>query len=138
VRFLTNSGDGLLNCLGNPNTTGASSEYDNVFAVDNVNHQLTCAVNGGPAVALINNVQGVTVLYGVNSTSATPFDNSGAVDAYLTAAQVTANAALFWTNIYSVKVTITFINPLAKQPGQPATLAFTRVFALKARVGVNV
>jgi len=135
VRFLTNSGDGLLNCLGNPNTTGASSEYDNVFAVDNVNHQLTCAVNGGPAVALINNVQSVTVLYGVNSTTTTRFDNSGAADVYLTANQLTSD---FWTNIYSVKVTITFINPLAKQPGQPATIAFTRVFGLKSRVGVNV
>jgi type IV pilus assembly protein PilW len=140
VRFTTNSGDGVLNCQGSTNTTGPGLEYDNIFAVDTTNHQLTCQVNGGTVVPLINNVQGITVLYGVNSTSIIPFDNSGAVDAYLTSAQVTGNAAgaTFWTNIYTVKVTITFINPLAGQPGQPATIAFTRVIGLKARTGVDV
>jgi type IV pilus assembly protein PilW len=100
---------------------------------------LTCAVNNGVAVPLINNVQSVTVLYGVNSTTITPFDNSGAVDAYLTSGQVTTiNNVLFWTNIYTVKITVTFINPLAGQPGQPATIAFTRIIGLKARTGVDV
>ena len=140
VRFLTNSGDGVLNCQGSVNTSGAQLEYDNTFAIDNVNHQLTCSVNGGAAVPLINNVQSISVLYGVNSGTTTIFDNSGAVDTYLNSGQVTGNAAsaTFWTNIYTVKVTVTFINPLAGQPGQPATIAFTRVMGLKARTGVNV
>jgi type IV pilus assembly protein PilW len=140
ARFSTRSGDGVLNCQGGTNTGGAALEYDNVFSVDNTNHQLVCAVNGGGTVALVNNVQSFTVLYGVNSTSTTLFDNSGAVDTYLTSSQITgnANSATFWTNIYSIKVTITFINPLAGQPGQPATIAFTRVIAIQSRTGVNI
>jgi type IV pilus assembly protein PilW len=136
VRFTTNSGDGMLNCQGGTNTSGGAVEYDNVFAVDNTNHQLTCTVNNGTVAALINNVQSVTVLYGVNTTTIIPFDNSGAVDAYLTSSQMTNPT--YWTNVRTVKVTITFINPLAGQPGQPATIAFTRIIGLKARTGVDV
>jgi hypothetical protein len=43
-----------------------------------------------------------------------------------------------WTNVICVKVTLTFTNPLAAaQPGQPATIPFTRVVTVMSRAGAN-
>jgi hypothetical protein len=65
-------------------------------------------------------------LYGV-STSV----NGTNVDTYMTAAQVTAATA--WNNVISVKVTLTFTNPLyvaANPQGQPVTIAVQRYIAI--------
>jgi type IV pilus assembly protein PilW len=48
ARFMTANGDGILNCQGQSNTSGANVVYVNSFAV-NVNNELTCAINGGAA-----------------------------------------------------------------------------------------
>jgi hypothetical protein len=86
-------------------------------------------------MALVNGLSGVatgmTVLYGV----ATGTDNN--VTEYQTAAQV-GN----WSNVTSVQVTLTFVNPLATQSGQtvagqPATVTFTRVISVMGRVGAS-
>jgi hypothetical protein len=42
-----------------------------------------------------------------------------------------------WSNISSVRVQLTFVNPLASQPGQPATIVLERVIQVMARAGVH-
>jgi hypothetical protein len=87
-------------------------------------------------VPLVNNVQSLEIFYGVNRTSPTVNYN---VDTYLTADQM--NAALQaggdWMNITSVRIVLTFTNPLANQPGQPPTVVFERVVAVMGRAGVH-
>jgi hypothetical protein len=90
-------------------------------------------LNNAAAVPLITGVQNMQILYGVKTNFAVP---NNTVDSYLRADQVTAGNN--WSNIISVKVTLTFTNPLAQgQPGQPATIPFTRVVTVMARGGVN-
>ena len=44
-----------------------------------------------------------------------------------------------WTNVYSIKVTLTFPNPLANQPGASTTpIQFTKVIGIMSRIGVDV
>lgn len=100
----------------------AGSVYTDVFSVSN--GYLTCVETnntaGTPAttVNLIGDattgVSGMQLMYGVDSQS------SGSVQQYLTAAQVTTGT--LWANVKTVEITLTFVNPLAGQPGQPATV----------------
>jgi type IV pilus assembly protein PilW len=127
TRYMTASGDGILNCTGGSNGTGANFGYTNQFSVkknaQNV-WQLVCLREDGNFYPLVNNVTKLTVLYGV-STSAT---NTTNVDTYQTAAQVTN-----WNNVISASVTLTFTNPLyvaANPQGQPATLTVQRYIAI--------
>ncbi|KWW34055.1 PilW family protein [Cupriavidus metallidurans] len=124
ARFMTANGDGILNCQGQSNTSGANVVYVNSFAV-NVNNELTCAINGGAAVPLVSGVTGFSVLYGTDTA------NGGNVDQYLSAAAVTA--AGYWPQVRTAKVTVTFANPYATQPSQPATLSWTLTISLMNR-----
>lgn len=134
VRFVTASGENIINCVGgtNPASSGVQMTYINTFSV--VNKQLVCSLNGAAAVPLVSNVENMQVLYGVKRD--TTADNYS-VDTYLTADQLTAAD---WLNISSVKVRLTFTNPLKRPQGdlkQPATIDFTRVIAVMARAGVK-
>lgn len=113
ARFTTASGDGIANCNGGANTSGANVVYDNVFDISG--NTLRCAVNGGNPQPLVTGVSDMQVLYGVDTTS------SGSVTQYLAAAAVPN-----WNNVRSVRITLSFVNPLAAQAGQLATLAFTK------------
>ena len=113
VRYQTASGDGLMNCQGGNNTSGAAKIWVNSFAVDAAN-ELTCAVNGGASVALVGNVAKMTVLYGVDT------DGDGFTDTYLDAATVTS--AGLWASVHTAQFTLSFLNPLAAQTGAAATL----------------
>jgi type IV pilus assembly protein PilW len=113
VRFQTASGDGLMNCQGGTNTSGATQVWVNSFAID-ANNELTCAVNGGTPVVLVNNVAKMTVLYGVDVNA------DGYADSYLDAATITS--ANMWASVRSAQVTLTFVNPLARQTGGSTTL----------------
>ena len=42
-----------------------------------------------------------------------------------------------WSNVSSVRVILTFTNPLAAQPGQPAQIQFERVIEVMGRAGVH-
>jgi type IV pilus assembly protein PilW len=144
LRYQANQADGVLNCQGANAPTG---RYENEFSVDNKG-QLVCAINGLPPVPLVGgniplvgggtslSIRSLTIRYGVGSAITAP-NSAGTVDAYLTAAQMTA---VNWTNVYTVRVTITFANPMFGQPGQAGrpTITFTRVISLKSRTGVNV
>lgn len=123
VRFMTAQNDGLLNCNGVSDTTATNALYENVFSVDS-NHDLVCSLNGGTPQVLVNNVQSMTVEYGVQ---ASPDSTTTNFDTYKTAAEMSQED---WANIACVKVTLNFINPMAGEPGQPSTIPVTRVVAV--------
>jgi type IV pilus assembly protein PilW len=150
VRYATNSHDGVLLCSGSDNETGSLGSYANTFSVvvnaSNVS-QLVCnlSTNGGAMVPypLVNNVQSLTIRYGVNSAG-----NANNVDSYMDASTVTANN--FWPNVVSVQLTITFFNPLVANNGTNAgsnvagqgtytltpTIPFKRTIAIMNKAGI--
>ena len=107
VRFVA-SALGVVQGCSTPLVAGTL--YKDVFSVSGGN--LVCTENG-TAYNLVAGVQGMSVLYGV--------DTAGSVTQYLPASSVTS-----WANIKTVSVTLQFANPLAGQPGQPTTVSFTR------------
>lgn len=114
VRYAAGVADGVMDCNGQTNTSGATMTNINYFYV-NANQQLVCQVysNGvaGAIQPLVSGVTAMAVLYGLDTNA----DSSA--DRYMTAAQVTAATA--WPSVVSVKVTLTFANPLtgATAPG---------------------
>jgi type IV pilus assembly protein PilW len=129
IRYMTALGDGINLCDGSPATNTLYTSYLYIAADAHSGNDLYCQLNGGTAVPLVNGLTAMQIYYGV----ATGADNN--VTEYLTAAQVTAGG--YWSNVTSVQVTLTFTNPLASQPGQPATVAFTRVVSVMGRVGAS-
>jgi type IV pilus assembly protein PilW len=142
VRYATTTGDTIVNCAGGTNTTGAITPlpYTNTFSV--LNGQLWCNLNGNsyPLVgtlttsvsALVPNaiiVNNLSILYGINSSG------SGTnVDTYVTAAGVTN-----WSAVISVKITLTFNNPLwtATSPATVLpTITFQRIVNVMGQTGI--
>ena len=137
VQFKTAPNDGVINCRGTTNTTGANQVFISTFSVDALGN-LNCTLGGTlgviAPVALVTGVKNLQILYGVKTNFAIANDNA---DTYLTASQMTVNND--WLNIICVKVTITFDNSqlAASQPGQPLTIPFTRVITVMMNGGVN-
>ena len=146
VRYRTANGDGVILCDGSSNTAvpPGSQLYTNVFTVvppaGAVPGQLRCTLTIGAAanapLTLITGVQGLTIYYGVKRNPAVVDYN---VDTYLTANQMLLAGpnGNDWLNISSVRIVLTFTNPLAGQPGQPGTIVFERVIEVMARAGVH-
>ncbi len=130
----TTVGDNAINCTGNANATPAS--FVNQITVNTATNYLTCTVwvNANPSitVSLVPGITGMSILYGVESGAGVA---SNSVDAYLTADLVTAGN--YWPQVRSVQVTLTFVNPMAAQPGQPATVNFVRNIAVMYKTGVS-
>jgi type IV pilus assembly protein PilW len=125
VRYEAGIADGTMDCNGRGNTSGANLMFVNTFSVD-ANGNFVCSVNGGAAQALAGSVQNFRVFYGVDT------DGDESADRYIAASAMT-NAN--WGNVVSIRVTLTFNNPLAGQPGQPNTLApITQIVTLLSRV----
>ena len=141
--------DNMIRCDGQQTASVVGGvAYINQFSVDPVKKQLLCTVSTNIASAVvqltnppvvlvdgttnngvINGVENLQVLYGVATTGA----NGNSVDTYMTAAQVPAGK---WPDVSSVKVTLTFTNPLFGQPGQTQpTVAFERVIGIMSRSG---
>lgn len=135
VRYVTAKNDTIMNCEGTSNKTGPNITYTNTFSVDsNGNLDCTLAINGSVQnpVQLVSGVQNLQVWYGVRTKSTVSDDN---VDTYLTATQMTSAD---WLNVTSVKVRITFQNPLAKQGiGGSTTNYIESVIAVMGRAGVH-
>ena len=137
IRYMTKSGDGVLLCNGTSNTAGGTTtiSYVNTFSVDangNLICQLGTAFNApAPAALLVSGVKRLDILYGVKRNFATS-DNS--VDTYVRGDQM---AAADWLNVTSVKMKITFNNPMWGQPGQAQTIVFQRIIAVMTRAGVK-
>jgi type IV pilus assembly protein PilW len=143
VRYATNSGDGIVNCIGASNTSGAQATYTNVFSV--VNGQLVCTLNGtayqlvgsvpNAAAGVLSNgivVNNLSILYGINNGG-----TAGNVNTY-----VTANNVPSWFNVISVQVSLTFNNPLYSanpvqgQGKQPQYLTVSRVISVMNQTGI--
>lgn len=135
VRYMTANNDTIMNCEGGSNTTGSNVTYTNTFSVDSSgNLECTLVINGAAQspVKLVSGVENLQVWYGVK-TSPTVSDNN--VDTYLTAAQMTSAD---WLDVSSVKVRITFLNPLASQGiGGSTSKYIESVIGVMARTGVQ-
>jgi type IV pilus assembly protein PilW len=149
VRYMTDSGDGVILCDGSTNNQGTAQTFTNTFTVvpqaPGVVGGLYCQVNNlgpsaaAPGVLLVPGVQSMTVYYGVKRDFTLSDYN---VDTYLTADQMCSPilnpcGTDDWSNISAVRVILTFTNPLANQPGQQPTITFERVIEVMARGGVH-
>jgi type IV pilus assembly protein PilW len=128
VRYETISNDGVINCLGASNASGASLVYTNTFSL-NAQGQLQCEVNGGGAVPLVGGIQNLTLLYGVTTAPVKP--SQTCTDSYLTATQVTVGG--YWGSVCSVRVTLVFTNTI----NGSGPISFTRVIAVMRSAGAN-
>ncbi len=127
--------DTIFNCAGTQNTTTVPYDvFVNKFWVDNTvatNPILKCTftpTSTGTAqiVPLVNGVKSLTILYGVKRSTT----NTGScTDTYLNASQM---AAADWTEVCSVSITATFMNPI-----NATTITVQRVVAVMNWAGVN-
>jgi type IV pilus assembly protein PilW len=127
VRYMTSGTDNVINCTGNTSSVGAAS-FINTFSIDaSGNLQCQLIVNGGAptTVPLISGLQNMQIYYGVQTNTSV---SNNSVDAYLDATAVTN-----WSAVKSVKVTLTFVNPL----NTPATVSFTRIITVMSNTGVS-
>jgi type IV pilus assembly protein PilW len=150
VRFRTALNDGVILCDGSTNTAqGLTHAFTNIFSVQvNANPALSglyCQVDNlgasaaAPGILIVAGVVNMKVYYGVKRDFTFSDYN---VDTYLTADQMCSPIANpcgsdDWSNVSSVRVILTFINPLAAQPGQPAQIQFERVIEVMGRAGVH-
>jgi len=145
VRYATNgtgskAPDGIEDCKGRTSTT-ATTFVNTLFvaarAADGVATALWCSLDGSTsttsAIPLVTGVANLQVYYGVATTAGV-----NDVDTYMTAAQV--QAAGDWAKVSSVRVTVTFQNPLYLQAGYATSadqyVYLTRVIPIQGRTGV--
>jgi type IV pilus assembly protein PilW len=140
ARYATNgtgatTPDGIINCVGA--TSGTATTFLNTFYVAQPTastYALYCTADGVQAdgALLVYGVKNLQVWYGVATAAVT-----NNVDTYKTADQMSATD---WSNTTSVRVTLTFVNPLyaaAQSTQQPQYVYFTRVISLQGRTGVT-
>lgn len=128
TRYVSASGDGLMDCLGQTYATGSNQVILNVLGVS-ASNELTCSVsvNGGALstpTALVSNVGTLSILYGTDTASPT----SGNPTRYLTASAVTAGS--LWPQVKTARITLSLLNPFAGQAGQPATVNWIQTVKL--------
>jgi type IV pilus assembly protein PilW len=154
VRYNAKANEDVIDCQGNSNlANAAAATYVNQFMVrqDAAGSApyLACSIDGGNTWAkLVPGVAKMEVQYGVSTAAAAANTTGQPVDTYYaTADMVTAAAAvpILWTNVYSLKMKLSFVNPLYSQPGQAvvpgqtqAVLPITKVIALMSRTGVDI
>jgi type IV pilus assembly protein PilW len=137
ARYATNGTDGVINCIGA--TSVVAANYLNTFYILSTvssgvtTYALYCTADGIQAdgALLVTGVENLQAWYGVSTQAGT-----NNVDTYKTASQMTAAD---WPKTTSVRVTLTFVNPLyaaAQAAQQPQYVYFTRVIALQGRTGV--
>jgi type IV pilus assembly protein PilW len=113
TRYVIAPGETLADCAGRRNETGAPLLVVNTYTVG-ADRTLRCSIDGGASsIALVNQVQSLSVLYGAAA-------DAGHVDRYLSADEVTA--AGLWNRVRSARITVRFVNPYAGTPGEPATI----------------
>jgi type IV pilus assembly protein PilW len=132
IRYTTATGDGILNCNGTTNSSGANAAYANTFKVVVTGgiSQLVCLRESGVVYPLVNGVQNLQLLYGVNTLA-----SSTGADTYMTSTQVTAANA--WGSVISVQISLTFVNPLyvAAGLGQQQYLTLSRMVSVMNQTG---
>jgi type IV pilus assembly protein PilW len=144
VRYVTGGSnpplnDQTINCTGNTATT--QTLFVNTFqlaagAVAGT-YDLVCGLGAAAPVHLVNGVTNLAILYGVQTN---PSVSNNSADTYLDANGVALGN--YWNKVVSVKITLTFVNPLfGTLPGQttntPPTILFTRVVDVMNKTGVT-
>jgi type IV pilus assembly protein PilW len=129
TRFQTQLNYGPILCNGTD--TSLQGPQTPVIQFSVAGGQLLCSVNNGAAVPLVTGVQAMAIYYGVKRDTAFADYN---VDTYVTWDQMVNND---FTTISSVRVVLTFANPLFGQPNQPATITTERVIEVMARAGMH-
>ena len=124
--------DNSINCTGNP--VPAQTTFVNTFslvpdAAFPGTYDLVCAYNNAAPVVLVSGIANLQIYYGVQTN---PAVSNNSADTYLDANTVTAGN--YWSKVISVKVTLTFINPLSAA-GPP--IPFTRVIDVMNKAGVS-
>jgi type IV pilus assembly protein PilW len=130
VRYLTSGADNVINCMGNISPVPAT--FINTFSVDLATGDLICSLNAGAPVHLATGITTMQIYYGVQTN---PAATTNSVDTYMDATTVTG--LNLWNKVLSVKVQLTFKNPLAGQPGQLPTIQFMRVVDVMSKTGVT-
>jgi len=133
TRFVAGPASTVDLCTGSATTSGV--EYSTYLYVSNGTDgkpYLYCdlATAGswaGTPVQLVSGIQNMQIMYGVNTAGG---DN---VQSYMFASDVTTKG--YWPDVSSIKVTLTLTNPIASDPGQPATVQFSRVISVMGRMG---
>jgi type IV pilus assembly protein PilW len=135
VRYGAGLNDNIFNCLGTTNTTVANYDtFVNKFWVNNANANnpiLTCTfssnVTAAVDVPLVNGVTNLQIQYGIKRNLT---DTGSCADTYLKANQM---AAADWSSVCTIKLQVTFTNPIIK--ANPITI--TRVIAVMNSAGAN-
>jgi len=128
--------DGVISCVGSTSTTAAN--FLNTFYISSTTsggvttYGLYCSIDGTTTngALLVTGVENLQAWYGVSTAG------TNNVGIYKTATQM---SGADWSNTTSVRVTLTFVNPLysaAQATQQPQYVYFTRVIALQGRTGV--
>jgi len=133
TRFQTNQSYGPILCDGTDTSLNppGPNTYSIQFTVSGgATSQLMCSVNGAAALPLVDGVQAMAVYYGVKRNATADYN----VDTYVTWDQMQGND---YFTISSVRVVLTFTNPLAGQAGQPATITMERVIEVMSRAGMH-
>ena len=142
VRYAAGPADNVYNCRGDRNTSaGAFETWENTFSVvpdtpaqdGTPQFKLQCTLwslsaGDAPPVPLVSGVQSLTIQYGLNTAGA---GAPSCADRYKA---TTDMLAADWSNICSVKVTLTFANPFNPPGGARPTINFTRVIAVMNQV----
>jgi type IV pilus assembly protein PilW len=131
ARYQTATGDGVLNCGGTSNITGSNGDLQCTLtsAAGTTPIVLIPAVTSATNPLQITNLQ---ILYGVQTNVAA---GNQCADSYWDANKVSAttvNGQTAWNYVVSVRITLSFTNPIA---GQPA-LQFTRVIGIMSKMGI--
>ncbi len=143
VRYAAGPLDNVYNCRGDQNTGGGAFEtWENQFSVIQVaappgaapQFQLQCTLwslstREFVTTALVNGVQKLAIQYGVNTTGAGA--TASCADRYKASKDM---QPADWSNVCSVKVTLTFANPFNPPGGAKPTIDFTRVIAVMNQV----
>jgi type IV pilus assembly protein PilW len=138
TRFQSNPNSyGPVLCDGTDTSQAAAAiwnvQFSLVTAGPNAN-TLQCSVNGNAPVFLVGGVSGFAVYYGVKRDFTL---NDYNVDTYENWNVLQATGT-DWANISSVRIVITFLNPLAGQTAnQPPTITVERVIEVMARGGLH-
>jgi prepilin-type N-terminal cleavage/methylation domain-containing protein len=133
TRFQTDLNYGPILCDGTDTSTIAGPNFYQIqFGIDPAKNQLWCSVNNGAPIALVTGVTGMAVYYGIKRNTALADYN---VDTYVTWDQFDAGNPAEYDTISSVRIVLTFANPLAGQGTQPATVTTERVIEVMGRAG---
>lgn len=139
VRYMTDTGQPIGLCDGTTNTSGASHSYTNYLYLSNdaTGYYLNCELEtdntwAGSSEQILSGIYNMEILYGVHTTG-----SGSDADTYMSATDVTT--ASDWANVTSVKVTLTFLNPLYHKVGGENTqyVKYTRVISIMSRVGTH-